>query len=123
MTIMLTKHEAMTLNVSLLLEVHVNVDPLLHFNLIKCSYRPHFHYSLSLCLQTQKNPLENPIVTSPSDFSASFVSHSSSREPTPEWVPILAYEEQAPLHWYADGWDFESATKSNGDLTEGEDDL
>jgi hypothetical protein len=30
---MLTEHEAVTLNASLLLEVRVNVDPLLDFNL------------------------------------------------------------------------------------------
>jgi hypothetical protein len=59
--------------------------------------------------------------TSPSDSSASFVSHSSSREPTPEWDPIAAYEKQAPLHWDADGWDFAVASESDGDLTDGDD--
>ena len=59
--------------------------------------------------------------TSPSDSSASFVSHSSSREPTPEWDPIVAYEKQAPLHWDADGWDFAVASESDGDLTDGDD--
>eukprot|EP00267_Zea_mays_P041728 XP_020393653.1 prostatic spermine-binding protein-like [Zea mays] len=59
--------------------------------------------------------------TSPSDSSASFVSHSSSREPTLEWDPIAAYEKQAPLHWDADGWDFAVASESDGDLTDGDD--
>jgi hypothetical protein len=59
--------------------------------------------------------------TSPSDSSASFVSHSSSREPTPEWDPIAAYEKQSPLHWDADGWDFAVASESDGDLTDGDD--
>ncbi|ONM21469.1 hypothetical protein ZEAMMB73_Zm00001d005571 [Zea mays] len=59
--------------------------------------------------------------TSPCDSSASFVSHSSSCEPTPEWDPIAAYEKQAPLHWDADGWDFAVASESKGDLTDGDD--
>jgi hypothetical protein len=59
--------------------------------------------------------------TSPSDSFASFVSHSSSREPTPEWDPIAAYEKQSPLHWDADGWDFAVASESDGDLTDGDD--
>jgi hypothetical protein len=59
------------------------------------------------------------MATSPSDSSASFVSHSSSYEPTLEWDPIPAYEKHAPLHWDADGWDFEAASESDGDLTEG----
>jgi hypothetical protein len=61
------------------------------------------------------------MATSPSDSSASFVSHSSSREPTPEWDPISAYEKQGPLHWDADGWDFEVTSESDGDLTDGDD--
>jgi hypothetical protein len=62
-----------------------------------------------------------PMLTSPSDSSASFVSHSSSREPTPEWDPIAEYEKQAPLHWDADGWDFAVASESDGNLTDGDD--
>jgi hypothetical protein len=61
------------------------------------------------------------MATSPSDFSASFVSHSSSCEPTPEWDPIPAYEKQAPLHWDAEGWDFEVASESDGDLADWDD--
>jgi hypothetical protein len=61
------------------------------------------------------------MATSPSDSSASFVSHSSCREPTPELDPIPTYENHAPLHWDADGWDFEVASESDGDLTDGDD--
>jgi hypothetical protein len=37
MTIMLAEHEVATLNASLLLKVHVNVDLVIDFNLFKCS--------------------------------------------------------------------------------------
>jgi hypothetical protein len=32
----------------------------------------------------------------------------SSREPTPEYDLIAAYEVRAPLHWDAEEWDFHS---------------
>jgi hypothetical protein len=32
-----------------------------------------------------------------------------------------AYGKHAPLHWDADGWDFEVASESDGDLTDGDD--
>jgi hypothetical protein len=99
----------------------------IHFSILiyLTAHRPHFHYSSPLCPQTQKTPLASFLspIASPSDISASFVSHPSSREPTPKWDPIPAYEEHAPLHWDADGWDIEAASESDGDLTEGEDDL
>jgi hypothetical protein len=74
-------------------------------------------------IATQKKlwRLALPMSTSPSDSFASFVSDSSSREPTPEWDPIAAYEKQAPLHWDADGWDFAVVSESNSDLTDGDD--
>jgi hypothetical protein len=56
---MLTKHEAMTLNASLLLEVHVNVDPLLHFNLINCSSATFPLFIVSLPTNSEKT-LRNP---------------------------------------------------------------
>jgi hypothetical protein len=34
---MLAEHEAVTFDASLLFEVHVNVDPVLDFNIFKCS--------------------------------------------------------------------------------------
>jgi hypothetical protein len=115
----LAEHEAATFDASLLLEVHVNVDSVLDFNIFKCSSTtfPFIAYKLRK-LSCFSFP---PMATSPSDSSASFVSHSSSREPTPEWDPIPAYEKHAPLHWDADGWDFEVASESDGDLTDGDD--
>ena len=85
----------------------------IHRNSEKTGTFPHFH--------SLPQRLALPMSTSPSDSSASFVSHSSSREPTPEWDPIAAYEKQAPLHWDADGWDFAVASESDGDLTDGDD--
>jgi hypothetical protein len=119
-TIMLANHEAATLNASLLLEVRVNVYPVLDFNLFKCSSTT-FPLFIAYKLRKKLSCFLPPMATSPSDSSASFVSHSSIREPTPEWDPIPAYEKQAPLHWDADGWDFEAASESDGDLTEGDD--
>ena len=113
----IAEHEAATFDASLLLEVRVNIDPVLDFNVFKWSSAT-FPF-----IATQKKlwRLALPMSTSPSDSSASFVSHSSSREPTPEWDPIAAYEKQAPLHWDADGWDFAVASESDGDLTDGDD--
>jgi hypothetical protein len=62
----------------------------IHCNSEKTGTFPHFHSS--------PQRLALPMSTSPSDSSASFVSHSSSREPTLEYDPIAAYEKQAPLH-------------------------
>jgi hypothetical protein len=101
----------------LLLEVRVNVDPVLDFNIFKWSLAT-FPF-----IATQKKlwRLALPMSTSPSDSSASFVSHSCSREPTPEWDPIAAYKKQAHLHCDADEWDFAVASESDGDLTNGDD--
>ena len=113
----IVEHEAATFDSSLLLEVRVNVDSVLDLNVFKWSSAT-FPF-----IATQKKlwRLALPMSTSPSDSSASFVSHSSSREPTPEWDPIAAYEKQAPLHWDADGWDFAVASESDDDLTDGDD--
>jgi hypothetical protein len=101
----------------LLLEVRVNVNSVLDLNVFKWSSAT-FPF-----IATQKKlwRLALPMSTSPSDSFASFVSDSSSREPTPEWDPIAAYEKQAPLHWDADGWDFAVVSESNSDLTDGDD--
>jgi hypothetical protein len=45
----------------------------------------------------------------------------SSREPTPEYDPIAAYEVRAPLHWDAEEWDFHSQSEDDESLTDGED--
>jgi hypothetical protein len=45
----------------------------------------------------------------------------SSREPTPEYDPIAAYEIRAPLHWDAEEWDFQSPSEDDESLTDDED--
>jgi hypothetical protein len=45
----------------------------------------------------------------------------SSREPTPEYDPIAAYEVHAPLHWDAEEWDFYSQSEDDKSLTDDED--
>jgi hypothetical protein len=45
----------------------------------------------------------------------------SSREPTPEYDPIAAYEVRTPLHWDAEEWDFHSRSEDDKSLTDGED--
>jgi hypothetical protein len=45
----------------------------------------------------------------------------SSREPTPEYDPIAAYEVRAPLHWDAEEWDFHSQSEDDKSLTDDED--
>jgi hypothetical protein len=83
------EHEATTFDSSLLLKVRLNVDQVLDFYVFKWSSAT-FPF-----IATQKKMwrLALPMSTSPSDSSASFVSHSSSREPTLEWDLIAAYEK------------------------------
>jgi hypothetical protein len=45
----------------------------------------------------------------------------SSREPTPEYDPIAAYEILAPVHWDAGEWDYRSWSEDDESLTDGED--
>jgi hypothetical protein len=45
----------------------------------------------------------------------------SSREPTPEYDPIVAYKIRAPLHWDTEEWDFHSQSEDDESLTDGED--
>ena len=62
-----------------------------------------------------------------SSSSSSSLSPSSidsipeSREPTPEWDPIAAYEALAPLHWDAEEFDFGTVSEQDEPETEGED--
>jgi hypothetical protein len=51
---MLAEHEATTLNASLLLEVRVNVDPVLDLNLFKCSTAT---FPLFIAYKLRKNSL------------------------------------------------------------------
>ena len=61
---------------------------------------------------------------SSSSLSASSIdSIPESREPTPEWDPIAAYEALAPLHWDAEEFDFGVASEEDEPMTEGEEDL
>ena len=62
--------------------------------------------------------------SSSSSLSASYIdSIPESREPTPEWDPIAAYEALAPLHWDAEEFDFGIASEEDEPNTEGEEDL
>ena len=45
---------------------------------------------------------------------------SSSREPTPEYDPIAAYEALAPLWWDEQDWDFAAEPEDDESLTDGE---
>jgi hypothetical protein len=58
-----------------------------------------------------------------SSSASSVISYESesSREPTPEYDPIAAYEARAPLHWDAEEWDFRSQSEDDESLTDGED--
>ena len=62
--------------------------------------------------------------SSSSSLSASSIdSIPESREPTPEWDPIAAYEVLAPLHWDAEEFNFGVASEEDEPTTEGEEDL
>jgi hypothetical protein len=58
-----------------------------------------------------------------SSSASSIISYESksSREPTPEYNPIAAYEVRAPLHWDAEEWDFRYQSEDDEPLTDGED--
>jgi hypothetical protein len=58
-----------------------------------------------------------------SSSASSVISYESesSREPTPEYDPIAAYEARAPLHWDEEEWDFCYLSEDDDSLTDGED--
>jgi hypothetical protein len=58
-----------------------------------------------------------------SSSASSTISYESesSREPTPEYDPIAAYEVRAPLHWDTEEWDFRYQSEDDESLTDGED--
>jgi hypothetical protein len=58
-----------------------------------------------------------------SSSASSVISFESktSREPTPEYDPIAAYEVRAPSHWDAEEWDFHFQSEDDESLTDGED--
>jgi hypothetical protein len=57
-----------------------------------------------------------------SSSASSVISYESetTREPTPEYNPIAAYEVRAPLHWDAVEWDFYYQSEDDESLTDGE---
>jgi hypothetical protein len=59
--------------------------------------------------------------SSSSASSAISFESESTREPTPEYDPIAAYEILTPLHWDAEEWDFQSWSEDDEPLTDGED--
>ena len=61
--------------------------------------------------------------SSSSASSALSFQSSSSREPTPEYDPIAAYEALAPLWWDEADWDFAVRSEDDESLTDGEDNL
>jgi hypothetical protein len=61
--------------------------------------------------------------SSSSTSSAISFESESTREPTPEYDPIAAYEILAPLHWDAEEWDFQSWLEDDESLIDGEDPL
>jgi hypothetical protein len=60
---------------------------------------------------------------SSSSSCSSGLSFQSSREPTPEYDPIAAYEALAPLWWDEQDWDFAVEPEDDESLTDGEDNL
>jgi hypothetical protein len=58
-----------------------------------------------------------------SSSTSSVISFKSefTREATPEYDPIAAYEACAPLHWDAEEWDFQTWSEDDESLTDGED--
>jgi hypothetical protein len=75
-------------------------------------------------LATTSKPILLPLAMASSSSSASSAisfESESSREPTPEYDPIAAYEILAPLHWDAEEWDFQSQSEDDESLTDGED--
>jgi hypothetical protein len=62
-------------------------------------------------------------MASSSSSASSVISFESetSREPTPEYDSITAYEVRAPPHWDAEEWDFHFQSEDDESLTDGED--
>ncbi|PUZ51018.1 hypothetical protein GQ55_6G128700 [Panicum hallii var. hallii] len=61
------------------------------------------------------------MASSSSASSAISFESESTREATPEYDPIAAYEACAPLHWDAEEWDFQTWSEVDESLTDGED--
>jgi hypothetical protein len=83
---------------------------------------PSIAFFLQLLAAASEPPFLSFAMASSSSASSviSFESESS-REPTPEYDPIAAYEVHAPLHWDAEEWDFQSQSEDDESLTDDED--
>jgi hypothetical protein len=61
------------------------------------------------------------MASSSSASSVISIESESTREATPEFDPMAAYEACAPLHWDAEEWDFQVWLEDDELLTDGED--
>jgi hypothetical protein len=61
------------------------------------------------------------MASSSSASSVISIESDSTREATPEFDPIAAYEACTPLHWDAEEWDFQAWSEDNESLTDLED--
>jgi hypothetical protein len=61
------------------------------------------------------------MASSSSASSAISFKSVSTREVTPKYDPIAAYEACAPLHWDAEEWDFQTWSEDDESLTDSED--
>jgi hypothetical protein len=61
------------------------------------------------------------MASSSSDFSNSSTESETSREMTPEFDSMAAYEACTPLHWDTKDWDFCAWSEDDESLTDGED--
>jgi hypothetical protein len=61
------------------------------------------------------------MASSSSDSSNFSIVSETSREMTPEFDPMAAYEACAPLHWDAEEWNFWAWSEDDESLTDGDD--
>jgi hypothetical protein len=86
-----------------------------HFSLVAFFLQP-------LATTSKPSSLLLAMASSSSSASAAISFESEpSREPTPEYDLIAAYEILAPLHLDAEEWDFQSQSEDDESLTDGED--
>ena len=77
---------------------------------------------MAISSSSASNFIDYPSSPSSSSLSASSLdSIPESREPTPEYDPMAAYEALAPLHWDTEKFDFGIISEDDEPQTEGED--
>jgi hypothetical protein len=81
---------------------------------------PSFSFNLSQPLQYASSFLTMASSSSASSCSVLSYESETTREATPEFDPIAAYEARAPLHWDAEEWDFQAWSEDDEPLTDGE---